>query len=49
MRDNDYAAVRDRLPMKTRVVASSPLFDARLLDFLDTRRTAPAMLLVTTE
>jgi hypothetical protein len=49
MRDNDYAAVRDRLPMKTRIVASSPIFDARLSDVLDASRPAPALVLVTTE
>jgi 4-amino-4-deoxy-L-arabinose transferase-like glycosyltransferase len=49
VKDNDYAAVRDRLPMKTRIVAASPLFDARLSDFIEAGGRQPSMLLVTTE
>ena len=35
MREEEYAAVKDRIGVPTRVMASSPRFDAQVGDFLD--------------
>jgi len=35
MTDEEYAAVRERLPVPTRVLASAPRMDSKLADFLD--------------
>jgi 4-amino-4-deoxy-L-arabinose transferase-like glycosyltransferase len=48
IRGNDYAAIKDTLPVPTRIVATAPRFDIRLDDVLR-RAPLPTLVLITTD
>jgi 4-amino-4-deoxy-L-arabinose transferase-like glycosyltransferase len=48
IRGNDYAAMRDTLPVPTRIVATAPRFDIRMGDVLR-RAPLPTLVLITTD